>query len=83
MSLAVVFRGDVSYWDYSTARYDSEDKVAYPWQRIDRVVEDDVELTAYGSIFATDEALENVEEVLVELDTGITFEVDPYAECGW
>ncbi len=76
----VFFHGDVSYWDYTTAIYDSEDKVARPWQRIDRVVADEADVTAYGSIFAVDESLEEVEEVLVELNTSLTFEVDPYAE---
>jgi len=35
------FSAQISYDDYETAIYDSEDKVAYPWQRI----EDEVERT--------------------------------------
>ncbi len=46
----VAFTADVSYADMSTAIYDSEDKVAYPWNYIETELERSVELAVHGQI---------------------------------
>ena len=38
LDLTTKYDADVSYDDYDTAIYDSEDKVAIPWQRIEKTV---------------------------------------------
>lgn len=71
----ITFRADVSFWDYSTATYDSEDKVAIPWRQIERKVENTVDITAYGRVYADTPALNEIRTVEVDFDTGQVFDV--------
>jgi hypothetical protein len=49
-TVTIRFIAEVSYEDMDTAIYDSEDKVAYPWQTIEQCIEREAEYSAYGEI---------------------------------
>ncbi len=66
------FSADLTYDDIDTEAYDSEGRVIFPWRRIEKTVDQDVEYTATIRVLHDVEDPEYFEADGVEIESGFT-----------